>query len=383
MIDTTKPIHIRRISTSDDFYSLKNSWNALLAMSLADNFFLRWEWLWTWWKAYEDEHYELCILLVYREKELIGLAPFYISESRAPGNIFTIRRLLFLGTNERSLISEYMDIICKHDEEDCLIQHILEYVVSNKLCHDMSLHKIETSSRTILLLQEIAHRKKIHYMIGAQIECPYISLPSVWEDFLESISGTLRHNIKKNRKKLMEYNDVVFRKTNNEAEFEKDFKEFVRLHQSRWESQHMPGSFSGGRFPLFQKAVMQEMLKNGHLELRFLSVSGKNIAALYNINYKNKIYFYQAGMDSSLNENLSPGLVLHSYCIEDAIQNSMKEYDFLLMGPVDAYKKRWTKECRYMCDVYIALPGIYKHFTSLRNQAKNCYRRLKSAIPWS
>ena len=111
-------------------------------------------------------------------------------------------------------------------------------------------------------------------------------------------------------------------------------------------------------------------------ELWFLSVGNKNIGALYNIRYNNKIYFYQGGLDTSFDEGLAPGYLLHSHCIENAIRQGSAEYHFLLMGNLDAYKKQWAKNCRKMCDIYIARPGMLKVLMAMKNKARNYYHSL-------
>lgn len=379
MIDTAKPIHVQRIHTSDDFYILKDRWNALLAESPTNSFFLRWEWLLRWWEVYNEGNYNLCILLVFRGSELIGIAPFYITK-KTWKNMFTIRRLMFLGTKEGSVISEYMDIIYRDGEEESVIREVIRYIEEEDLCDDLYLHMIDTSSKTVPILEQTASDMKFLYTVHDKKESPYINLQSNYDDFLNSLSGSMRYKIRNNQRGLKKYSNVVFRKTADISEFESDFNEFIRLHQKRWETRNMPGSFStGNRFNDFQRRVMDDMLKNGHLELRFLSVADSNIAVLYNINYNNKIYFYQSGLDVSFDKNIAPGFLLHSHCIEEAIKAGLKEYDFLLMGNFDSYKKQWTKDCKYICDIYIAYHGIIKRGVQFTNKIESIYRAIKDS----
>ena len=74
---------IQKVHTKEGFNSLKDRWNTFLAESPANSFFLRWEWLWNWWKVYGEANFTLCILLVYRDAELIGICPFYLTKKAA------------------------------------------------------------------------------------------------------------------------------------------------------------------------------------------------------------------------------------------------------------------------------------------------------------
>ncbi len=371
-------VTVRRISSLEEFAGLKDAWNDLLSRSRADNFFLTWEWLLEWWKAYQGDTWELCILLVSRKQCLIGIAPMYVAEL-VRKRLFHIRRLMFLGTMEGAVISEYLDFIVTPGEEEAVLQAVLMHVHDHDVCDDLSLQMVETTSRTTSLLRDLAKELKFLHIVNQQREAPYLKLPATYPDFLSSLSPSMRYAVRRNQKKLQRYDGCVFRKTTLPSEFNRDYSELVRLHQCRWESRGMPGSFVGGKFSDFQRVVMQAMLEKGYLELWFLSIGGTNVAALYNIRYKNKIYFFQGGFDVAFAHSLSPGLLLHRHCIEEAIRDRVGEYDFLLMGNIDVYKKRWTKSCRYMQDVYLARSGALKLIMAARERARSLYHTVKPA----
>ena len=352
-------IYVKKVQTSREFKEIQGQWNSFLSESTTDDFFLRWEWLWSWWKEYANHKYKLCIFMVFMENELIGIAPFYILDCSWRG-IFRFRRLMFLGTCEGSVISEYMDLIYKNGCEKEVVKSILELVENENMCDDILLQNVKTTSKILPMFQDIANQLKYSHLIRNKVECPFIKLPATYEDYFKGLSCSMRYSIRRKTRRLNEYDKIRFRKTENISQFDKDYDELVRLHQLRWESRGMAGSFSSGNFEKFQNVVMKEMLKSGNLELWFLSVSGRNIAALYNIRYKEKIYYFQSGLDSSFDNRLSPGLILHNYCIEVAVKNGLKEYDFMLLGKTDFYKKQWTKEFRYLCDFYMARQGILK-----------------------
>lgn len=373
---TSKPVNIRSVHTSEEFYSLKDAWNTLLAESPANSFFLRWEWLLRWWEVYNDSTMNLSILLVLEDGELIGIGPFYVKKQKYK-KILRARRLLFLGTKEGSVISQYMDIICREGKEKDVVGKIMEYVVKEDICDDMSLQMLDSSSRALKVLYDKALEMNFFYASDGDMDCPCLTLPASHEEFLKGLSSSMRQNVRQNNNKVKKYPDVVFRKTLSIGELEKDFPELVRLHQGRWQSRNMKGSFAGGNFFNFIKAVMPEMLKNGHLELNFLSVSGRNIASVFNINYNGKIYYYQAGTDVSFNSVLSPGIIIHDHCIAEAIKNGLREYDFMVMGKLDDYKKKWTAESKYIRSIYMARPGIMKIVMSTRSRVRTCYRAIR------
>ena len=141
---TRNDIHttISRIAADNEFHLLKDKWNDLLNESSANNYFLRWEWLWCWWKAYKSENYELSILLVRNREEPLGIAPFYLVKSNWK-NIYSKRSLYYLGTKQGAIISEYMDFISKKGSEDHVIRSVLEYIEETDLADELILQQGE------------------------------------------------------------------------------------------------------------------------------------------------------------------------------------------------------------------------------------------------
>ena len=374
--------HCQLISITEDFILLKEKWNLLLSVSSADNFFLRWEWLWNWWEVFRTSNMELCILLIEKENgEVVGIAPFYLKR-RLLGGIYPLKRLMFLGTQTEgpgSIGSEYMNIICRKGEEESIAKYLFDQIVKHNFCDEIYLSKMDTSSIAFNLFMKIATGERLLSIVFNESKSPYISLPSAWEGYLNGLSSSMRYKIRNERRKLEKSAKVAIKKTCDEAELGSNFQEFIRLHQTRWLSRNMEGAFSSAKFTLFHKNVVSSLMKSGYLDLIFLSVDGKNSAATYNIIYNNKVYFYLSGLDTN-NGKGAFGLILHSYCIEEAIKSRIHEYDFMLKGKLDAYKDQWTKEHRILADLYIAHTGAAKHYMRALEYARLCYRRFKPLL---
>lgn len=365
---------IRVVTTHAEFLALRQRWDSLVDGSPCHNFFLRWAWLHAWWENYRQEGFRLSIILAFKEDCLAAIAPLYTAPAQWK-KIYPVRRLMFLGTAPGSIVSEYMDIIAAPGLERDATRAIFEFVINENLCDEMVLHKLNSSSGTGAVLEEIADEMRLFHS-AERSETPYISLPSDFETFMSRLNPSTRHRIRNNQRKLERCGNVQVRMTSNESEFEADFSELVRLHRLRWEPRRIPCSFSKKSFHDFQKSIMMEILKTGHLRLWFLAIGGRNIAALYNIQYGSKIFYYQSGLDADYSRALSPGLILHSHCIREGIGEGVKEYDFLLQGKTDAYKKKWTNRVRYQTDLYIAKPGLLKLASLIKGKAGSILRQI-------
>lgn len=356
---------------------MQDDWNGLLGQTAGNTYFLRWEWLWVWWNVYREEHDTLCIVRCYRGDILTGIAPFYVRRTYWNG-VIPLRRLMFLGTHERGLTSEYLDIICLPDDEKAFAEKIIDMIAGGNICDDGAFHTVSGASPLVALMKKRASESGLLYRMEERYACPYIRLPQEYASFASSLSRSMHAKINRNYRRLEAHAKVRFRRTGCVDELQQDFQEFVKLHQTRWESQGLPGSFSNPRFLRFQQGIMQEMFRNGHLDFVFFEAGERTIAALYNIRYNKKIYFYQSAVDTSFDKRLAPGLLLHDHCIREAIDAGLQEYDFMMMGTRDGYKLRWTKNCRYICNVYIAQSPHLKLIKRVEDRARIYYRGIKS-----
>ncbi len=372
----TRDINIEQLTTTEGFSAMRGEWNSLLAASPANTVFLRWEWLFEWWKAYVNLGLSLSIMLVKKRGALIGIGPFYIAGG-AGKSVLSNACMMFLGTKPGCVISEYMDIIYRESDCDEVISAIIAYTVERGLCSEMLLQNIPSDSRSLWALEKYSQANKLSYLTVAEKTSPYIKLPTPYsyEEFLEARGATLRRKIKTEQRRLSRLNGVIIRKTDDAHELARDYAELVRLHSERWRARDLSGAFSDPLFSAFHREVCGRMLDCGFLELGFISVSGRNIAAIYNLNYNGKVYFYQSGMDIAFNRSMSPGLLLHSLSIQGAIDAGATEYDFMISGPGDAYKKTWTDDYHCLCDVYIATPGVMR-IAMLAKDAKARIKRL-------
>lgn len=351
----------RLLTTADEFNRLEDIWNKLLLQSPSDNYFLRWEWLWNWWHVFAEKDDKLAIIVLEKNNEVTGIGPFYIRR-RLLGNLFPVKRLMFLGTQDKGdgdVGSDYMNIIYKNGEADSTIKHILEAIVKKDLCDEIYLSKMDTSSEVFNAVKEEAAKFNLRIKVYNTFISPYINLPMHWDDYLSTLSSSMRYKIRREAKRVKSDNNLSFKRVERPDEFENYFKELIRLHQMRWQSKGIDGVFSSSKFTSFHKRVAPVMLKNGHLEFVCLTEKNINRAIIYNVVYNNKIYFYQSGIDAP-DSNTAFGYLLHCYCIEEAIKKGMKEYDFLPSGRTDDYKARFTKTYRMVSDIYMARHFIVK-----------------------
>jgi CelD/BcsL family acetyltransferase involved in cellulose biosynthesis len=373
------PISVSIVTRREEFQALEELWNRLLGESSGNTFFLRWEWLWAWWEAFGAFLGTLHILLVKRGERVIGIGPFYWTETKQAG-LFPIRRLLFLGTASGGggdVGSEYLDLIVYPHHQEEVVAAISAHLLQEDQFHEwMLLHVPEQAPILAALLTQAAgagyRLEEMH-----RWQCPYIALPARWEQFLESLGSTLRYKFRKNLRELEKHGAYSFRTTHNVEELERDLQTLTSLHQARWEGRGMSGVFADPAYHRFLSMVSRYALEHGLLRLSIVSVSERPVAAVYNIAYGNKIYYYQSGFDTAFDRKVAIGTFAHTLCLERAIDEKLNEYDFLLKGSLDTYKDRWTSAAREIVDYRLIAPGWPQLLARLEAAARGCVRQFR------
>jgi hypothetical protein len=370
---------LRLVQSNSEFKELEKTWDDLLSRSPADNFFLTWEWLWTWWEVYAEGGDELALFLLENENEVRGIAPLYVRKKKLFG-VIPVRRLLFLGTQdseEGDAGSQYMNLIYLSGDEKVFIDRLFSAILNNRLCDDLWFAKIDVASPVFKLLQDESRKRNLIKLFDDDLfDSPYVKIPETWDAYLTSIPAKMRVNINRERRRLQKLEDVAFSGSRTFDEAQRNFKELVKLHHERWKSRGQAGVFNNAKFLEFHTKMLPLLVDRGWLELPVLSVKKQSRAALYTFFYKNKIYGYQSGVE------VSPGMpsfgtLLMSFCIENAIGKGLSEYDFMPKGPDHDYKDRFTNSIRKVAFMYMASGGTVKAYVTARECARFMYRRIK------
>jgi len=154
-----------------------------------------------------------------------------------------------------------------------------------------------------------------------------IDLPDDWEIYLESLDKKQRHEIRRKLRRAeseasLEW-DVVDETRNIEEEIDKFLVLMRTSHPEKAKFLDDPQNLA------FLKHIIPQAFRCGWLKLSFLVINGTASAAYCDFDYNNRILVYNSGLLPQENAHLSPGIVLLSYNIRDAIVRRRKVFDFL------------------------------------------------------
>jgi len=361
------------ITKAADLEALTPAWQDLVKASSTPEPMLAPAWLVQWWRTYGNAR-ELCVGTIRDGARLVGLAPLCRSRYwHRPGIPFT--RLEFVGADvdeQDGVCSEYLGLVTHAGYEDSVRDLFIreanrgafgawdEIVLSSMNGGDPSVARLEAGFRDTGCLAD----QQVH------TESPYLTLPATWEGYLASLEKKRRNNIKR---ALLDFEAWAGNAWNLEQACTPDDlargQAILRsLHGERWNSH---GAFASSRFTAFHDAYMPQALADGALDLFWISVRGEPVAVHYQLVANRKAYFYQCGRKLDVPEKVRIGIVLVSLAIKRAIEQGLREYDFL--GGPAFYKMQMTSTTRPIVNLRLARPG-------LRESAR---RAAACAIDWA
>lgn len=327
-------LEITQILTTDAFYSLKNEWDELLHKSNANNIFLTWDWLFNWWKFFQKDK-ELNILLVRENGSLKAIAPLFKSTSK----IFGLKKIQFLGSI--GVGSDYLDFILYQNREHELLFEILSFLDKQSNSWDIvNLTDIPEQSSTPSLFnkQQFFVTTKSQHTI-----CPYLKLPTKTDDSYIPLSKNMRSQINRKRRKFERDYNGSFVVLEQKERLDEAIEDLIRLNEERFKQKNIASPFSDFLFNDFHRTIIPVFFDKGILRFCFLFAGNNPIASIYIFKYDIKYYYYQAGFDITWHK-ISPGMLLFDYAIRLAIEEGIKEFDFLQGN--EEYKYKWTKSAR-------------------------------------
>jgi CelD/BcsL family acetyltransferase involved in cellulose biosynthesis len=365
-------VRIEAVDSPAVFRSLEGEWNGLLRRSRADCLFLTWEWLHTWWTHLAEDR-RLAVLLVRREGELVGIAPFARRARRLLGWLGA-PCLELLGTG--SVGSDYLDVIAGRDEEAEVASALADHLDAHEGMLD--LRQLRAAEASLAGLQALLGGRGWAARSSQTAVCPYIDLRGhTWDSYLGSLGREHRYGYRRKLRALEKRYALRFERVTNEAERRQALLALVSLHQRRWDTRGGSDGLHTAALVAFHEELSRIALERGWLRLFILRLDGRPAAALYGFRYGEVFYFYQSGFDPRDSKE-GVGVVCMGLAIESAITEGVREYD-LLHGD-EAYKFHWAAEVRKLERVELFPPRLmgrlWNTVVGLDREARRAARRL-------
>lgn len=376
-------MEIKIVQDASGLQRIGIQWQDLLFSSWVPSITRSWEWMKTWHDVY-GKNKRLFLVCGYKGDSLIGIAPFALeAERKMYFGCLPFRTLAFLGSGRvrgRGVTSDYLDFIISEGNENYFFEGLESLLKGWKDWDEIILSNVVDDSPSVPLLEKLCRKAGLLIEVIERAPSILVKLPSSWEEFLKSISGHLRYKITRGRREFSKIGGSYHLvKDNNELS--KAFAALERLHQARWQSKEMPGAFSCPVWKSFHERLIPQMFNKGWIKMATLRLGTEIVAVNYNFAFNKRIHFFQSGVIPHDNKHVRLGVILHSFCIEEAIDEGFVEYDFLKIGRHGAgYKGEWENFRRDLIDVRISRKSakevVYRHLRGIRNGVSKLKERI-------
>jgi CelD/BcsL family acetyltransferase involved in cellulose biosynthesis len=326
---------------TNGFDALAHEWDDLLARAEKAPIFMRYTYQRTWWQYLGND--DLVLIAARKDNgQLVGLAPLFGQVNEAGQH-----ELTFVGCVD---VSDYLDLLVDKDLAPDVHQALLDCLDRDDgLTWDkLYLCSLPHYSNTHTQLAKAAHGRGWRVAVSQQDVCPVITLADSWASYLTGINRKQRHEIRRKMRKIESAAEVRWYVVDSTDGLAEAMAAFIDLHQKSTRDKR---DFWSDEIISFFKAVVVELARAGWLKLFFIEVNGIKAAMLLCFDYNNEFLVYNSGYDPEQFADLSPGNVLVSYSIQEAIRLGRRRYDFLRGDEV--YKFRFGAEAEPVYDLYV------------------------------
>ena len=178
-------------------------------------------------------------------------------------------------------------------------------------------------------IQMASKKAPLGFRSGRAERIAFLTLPSSFDGWLQSLHRDRRYRVRKIRKQLnAAHPSARFFVWSDPATLDAGVDRFIHLHCKRWDSLGLPHGFSSPAYIAFHRAVMKACFSRDRLRLYCLEVSGQIIAMYYFYKFRDRVYLMQSGFDPDFSD-VKPGQVLLGHIVEHAIGEGHQVLDFL------------------------------------------------------
>jgi CelD/BcsL family acetyltransferase involved in cellulose biosynthesis len=308
--------------------------------------YLKWDpifilpaWLKAWWRAFGAAA-SLLLYVIKQGDTTIGVAPL-----KVVGGVAS-----FIGD---STVCDYLDFVVTPGKERGFFTVLLDTLDTGGV-NRLDLAPLRPESTVLASLAAIARERHYRVSCNRVAVSLELDLPETWDDYLETLSGKQRHEVKRKLRRFNEMGRVNFRISRDSQAIPGDMELFLKLFR---ESRQEKAGFMNAPMRAFFESLAEAMAGYGLLRLGFLELDSAPVATVMYFDYNDRIYLYNSGYDPAYSW-LSVGLLAKVLCLKDSIIRKKRKFDFLKGAEVYKYRLGGSEIPLYSCQIALKAAGV-------------------------
>ncbi len=303
-----------QIKTTFNDVSLEE-WNRPLKGSETATVFQTPQYCQAWWNVFVHDDKQLCLVVVYDEKEIVAVAPLRRQNDK----------ITFLGTDSvgkgQDLVTDFGDIVAKKGREKEVWKQVVGAIREMRVVREIVLDYVRESSPSFIVLKDEGHETSEMIDNANPDVAPYLFLPKTWDEYLAQLGRKERHELRRKLRRLDEHEYTAEKMEVNE----KNINEFIRLHKA---STIEKDRFMTSQMEDFFRKMSLVLNEKNLVDLVFMRFGKENVSATLAFLWNNEYWLYNSGFDRKY-DNLAIGFLLKALTIKMAIEKGFGRYSFL------------------------------------------------------
>ncbi|MDM7913785.1 MAG: GNAT family N-acetyltransferase [Candidatus Eisenbacteria bacterium] len=354
------------IQSPAGFFRLRRRWDEWHARLGVDNVFQSYDWLRLWLRIYEPGA-RLLIGIARSAGEIAGIAPFYFANEKVTPFGPTLHAVRLLG--DGTLCPDHIVIPVRRGHEERFAAGVLEHLRS--ISHEwdrVELRDLRSGQPVLRPLHDHAAMGQDEPAIRERTHCPFVALPSTWEEYLDSLGSKTRKTIRQRWNRIERDLSATLPRPADRADLDRLMAHLEELHGRSWEKRGRTGVFACARFRAFHRLHARRAFRSKRLWMLALRSPDRVLAVTLGFRDARAAHGYQIGHDPDARA-YGIGSVMVALSIRSAIEDGLSEMDFL-RGAGD-YKYHFAAQERRGLDFVL-------HAGTLPDQAAQAAAQLRS-----
>ncbi|MBN1190624.1 MAG: GNAT family N-acetyltransferase [Dehalococcoidales bacterium] len=294
----------------EDFDSLSSLYSRPESGLKWDPLFVLPAWIKTWWRHFGGSA-DTWIRSVWLDKKIIGIAPLQIRQGTAS----------ITGSVD---VCDYQDFVVVPGYERYFFAAILDELLREGVsCLDLETIRPDSSIAVDLVPLAREREYKVEYQqIDVSADMP---IPSGWDEYLGTLDGKQRHEIKRKMRNLQRIGETSYRHITDLGDIQESVEVFLRMFP---ESRGDKARFMTDEMQSFFRSLSTAMAEAGVLRFGILQAGHKPVAMVMLFDYNESIYLYNSAYDPAF-RSMSVGIISKAMCIQESIKLRKRRFDFL------------------------------------------------------
>ena len=283
-------------------------------------------WLEAWWAVFGEYRFTPLIRSVWKNEDLIGLAPLMQRGKTA----------YLIGSSD---LCDYLDFIIQEGEEEVFFTALLKALAKEGITTLVLKGQRPEAAvfKGVFAAEKDFAARTFFEPSGVASE---VKLSGSFEEYLQSLTKKQRHEVRRKLRRIKEQTlNLRFEVVGGlgQGQAVDDVLNFFPYFMVLFNENPDKNFFMTAERNDFFRVLTQNMAKDGLLRFGFLEINLKLAAAVLYFIYRDRVYLYNSGYLREF-APLSAGLMTKIYCLKESAETGLEVFDFL-KGP-EAYKAR-------------------------------------------